>query len=130
MEHSQNAAQMWLRKAESDLAAAEWLLRGPELEAQACFQAQQTAEKALKGVASHLGVGDIPKAHDLTALADLVLGQGQTMPVSAERLESFDSFAVEVRYSALQLPGPEEAAAAVAIARELVAWAQALIDRE
>jgi HEPN domain-containing protein len=50
MRDSRAEAKRWLRQAENDLAFGELALREGFF-AQACFVAQQTAEKALKSIA-------------------------------------------------------------------------------
>ena len=62
----------WLRYAEEDLITAETLLRQPHVPPrQACWHAQQSAEKALKAVLISLEI-DFPRTHDLNILRNLV----------------------------------------------------------
>jgi uncharacterized protein len=62
----------WLDLAREDLAAAELLAaRGDMAPRQACFFAQQAAEKALKAVLVFLQI-DFAKTHSLDGLRDLV----------------------------------------------------------
>ena len=127
MDNSPIAAENWLRKAHEDLEMAALAQTRADLRGQVCFHAQQALEKALKGAASHLGVRDIPKTHDVTALADVVGGQGAEVPVTAEELEAFDSYAVDVRYEDLVAPDEQAATMAVALARQVYDWAEGLI---
>lgn len=61
----------WLRYAEEDLRTAETLLRQPDVPPrQACWCAQQSAEKILKAVLIFLEI-DFPRTHDLDALRNL-----------------------------------------------------------
>ena len=62
----------WLRYAEEDLITAETLLAQPHIPPrQACWHAQQAAEKALKAVLIFLQI-DFPRTHDLNVLRSLV----------------------------------------------------------
>jgi HEPN domain-containing protein len=62
----------WLRYAEEDLVTAETLLGQPHVvPRQACWLAQQSAEKALKAVLVFLQI-DFPRSHDLDALRNLI----------------------------------------------------------
>lgn len=64
--------ERWLRYSTEDLATAELLLRGADAPPrQACFLAQQAAEKALKAVLVSLG-RDFPRTHDVEALRNLL----------------------------------------------------------
>jgi HEPN domain-containing protein len=65
-------ARAWFKKAETDLRAADVAMRAtPPLLAHAAFNAQQAAEKALKGI---LTWHDIPfrKTHNLVELGEAV----------------------------------------------------------
>lgn len=65
-------ARRWLRFAKDDLASARLhLATALILPNQACYHAQQAAEKALKATLMVRGVG-FPKSHDLVALAALL----------------------------------------------------------
>ena len=62
----------WLRYAEEDLITAETLLAQAHIPPrQACWFAQQAAEKALKAVLIFLQI-DFPRTHDLNLLRNLV----------------------------------------------------------
>ena len=60
----------WFAKAEKDRAAALLILADPALTDIACYHAQQTAEKYLKGHLKRRGVA-FRWAHDLTYLINL-----------------------------------------------------------
>ena len=62
----------WLRYAEEDLAAATGIAeRGIGVLRQACWLAEQAAEKTLKAVLVFLQI-DFPKSHDLDLLRQLL----------------------------------------------------------
>lgn len=73
MPHEQSHdADRWLEYAEQDLRSAVALLRGPEIDYRnACFLAQQAAEKALKGAIYFTG-NEPPYAHNLNMLRNLL----------------------------------------------------------
>lgn len=68
----------WLRRAASNLVRAKSELPGVILE-DLCFDAQQAAEKAIKGLLLHFGVG-FPYTHDLARLLTLVQQAGLAVP--------------------------------------------------
>ena len=62
----------WLRYAREDLITAETPLRQPHVPPrQACWHAQQAAEKALKAALIFLQI-DFRRTHDLNVLRDLL----------------------------------------------------------
>ena len=125
-EGARHRAGLWLRQAEDDLRAAR-LLQGGGQAAQACFQAQQVGEKAIKAL---LAAEDRDlRSHSLTALLrELGEDPAQRWQRPARLL---DKLYAPTRYpDALgdELPadvfGPEDSAAALEAASELLAWAQ------
>jgi len=125
-EGARHRAGLWLRQAEDDLRAAR-LLQGGGQAAQACFQAQQVGEKAIKALLA-AEVRDL-RSHSLTALLrELGEDPAQRWQRPARLL---DKLYAPTRYpDALgdELPadvfGPEDSAAALEAASELLAWAQ------
>jgi HEPN domain-containing protein len=121
---------LWLRQAEDDLQAAR-LLQGGGQAAQACFQAQQVGEKALKAL---LAADD----RDLRShsLSNLLRELGQEPAVRWQRqARVLDKLYAPTRYpDALgdDLPanvfGPEDAAAALEAAIALLNWARQALE--
>ena len=75
-----NRARDWLRQAEYDLEFAR-LARKAGRHEWACFAAQQTAEKALKGLILSLSsAAQPPKTHKLEDLLKKVKSQGVSAP--------------------------------------------------
>jgi HEPN domain-containing protein len=67
-----DSPQAWLRRARSDLALGQVASRVPEaLPEDACFHAQQCAEKALKALLVHKKK-PFPRTHVLEYLLDLL----------------------------------------------------------
>jgi HEPN domain-containing protein len=102
-------ARRWLRYAEEDLTTAEMVLQRQLPAREACWLAQQAAEKALKA-ALVLEQVDFPKTHDLDALRSLV-PEGWTVREIDVDLAMLSEWAVEARYPG-NWPEPTEAEAA------------------
>ncbi len=67
------------------------------------FHAQQAAEKALKAVAALRSI-EIRRTHDLAALAQAILDDGGTLPLTVDDLRCLNPFAVEFRYDDEMIP--------------------------
>lgn len=95
-EHLQEARR-WLVYARDDLAAAEVLAGDPYVSPrQACWLAQQAAEKALKAALCFLQ-SDFGKTHNLDLLRNL-LPQGWSMKEKHPDLAELTAWAIEGRY--------------------------------
>lgn len=96
----------WIKKAESDYRLAVTLARRRKLtfHDQACFHAQQSAEKYLK---ARLEEADIvsPKTHDLPRLLSLLLAVEPLWGALLPSAVALSQYAVEFRY-----PGHEATA--------------------
>ncbi len=94
----QRLVQQWLRKAESDLAAAEVLLHAEALDYSACaFHCQQAAEKFIKALLVERQI-EFRKTHDLEHLVALL---GQSAPELQQELIGCDwltPFGTDFRY--------------------------------
>ena len=110
----------WLRYAEEDLITAETLLRQPHVPPrQACWHAQQSAEKALKAVLISLEI-DFPRTHDLNILRNLVPDSWQ-LNVAHPDLASLTGWAVEARYPG-DMPEATNADASKAVEQARAVW--------
>lgn len=92
----QKVLHRWLRYAEDDLRTAELLLEQDGVPRNACFQAQQAAEKAIKAIFVFLQV-DFPFTHNLDRLRDL-LPEGWDAKGDFPDLANLSKWAVEPRY--------------------------------
>jgi len=127
LESARHRARLWLLQAEDDLRAARLLQAGGQ-SAQACFLAQQVGEKALKAL---LAADDRDlRSHSLTnLLRELGSNLAQRWQRQARLLDKL--YAPTRHPDALgdALPadvfGPEDGAAALEAASELLAWASA-----
>jgi HEPN domain-containing protein len=108
----------WIKKAESDLAAAEHLNEGGEAYAYGTtFHAQQAAEKYLKAFLVWHQI-EFRKTHDIQELLNLATGVAHELPDILRGAVTLTPYGVEYRY-----PGDypdataEDAAKALAEAR-------------
>ena len=86
----------WLRFAEEDLKMVKLAINN-DLFNQACFHAQQCAEKYLKARLHEAGL-EFGKIHDLTTLLDKTLAAEPMWEIFREHLASLSDFAVSFRY--------------------------------
>lgn len=93
-----------LRLAQRDRETFDLLLPLPKASLAALgFHAQQAAEKGLKAVGILLGL-EVPRTHDLAALAQVIADKGETLPLTIEQLRGLNPFAVEYRYDDELIP--------------------------
>lgn len=115
----------WLGKSASDarIARAAVEIEGP-LWDQACFHAQQSAEKALKAlfVAHDL---DVPRTHDLVFLMERVAEREPTVSSLLETASGLAQHAVTPRYPSFLAPETEsDAREALDAAAAIIAWVE------
>jgi len=118
----------WLSRARSNLAKAKSAFGTPEVYLEdLCFDVQQAAEKAIKAILIHLDVR-FPYVHDLAQLLALIEQAGPTVPKPVRQAARLSEYAVETRYPGLSEPVTrQEYEEALAIAEEIVRWAQGVI---
>jgi HEPN domain-containing protein len=121
---TQGGAREWLVLANEDLAMAEYAMAGGIFR-QACFHAQQAAEKALKGFLV-ARAGAHAKSHSLEQLLFSDPGVHDELQPWRERLRRLDGFYLATRYAdAISLeagePTREEARASLDDAKGIVA---------
>ena len=124
------ATDRWLGFAREDLQMADLALSS-EIYNQACFHAQQCAEKSLKAMIVFQGVVT-PRLHAITDLANLL--PEAWLSDLREEIGSLDDYYIPTRYpDALPgslpegLPGKADAESAVALARRLLEKAKELL---
>jgi HEPN domain-containing protein len=89
----------WVEKAEHDFASAARELRArksPNYD-DACFHAQQCAEKYLKARLEEAGIA-APKVHDLPALLDMATPVEPLWEGLRQHLSKLSAYAVNFRY--------------------------------
>ncbi|MDE0126089.1 MAG: HEPN domain-containing protein [Bryobacterales bacterium] len=115
-----------LNRARSNLARAQTLIPAAYLE-DACFDAQQAAEKAIKAVMVLRGI-EYPYFHELHRLLDILEADGERIPDAVRRAEDLTQFATAARYPGLEEPVTEQGhSEAVNRAQAVVQWAEALL---
>jgi HEPN domain-containing protein len=118
----------WLRRARSNFARAAAEPANPDILLEdLCFDAQQTAEKAIKAVLVHRAIG-FPKTHAIADLLSLAAQHGIEIPTGVSISTNLTAYAVEARYPGIsESVGREEWIEAVASAGSVLRWAEALI---
>ncbi len=96
MRDSRGEGMRWLRQAEHDLAFGRLAVR-EGFHAQACFVAQQSAEKAAKAVAYGLGER-VVLGHSLVELVERLKERVPAMTPLREMAGLLDQFYVATRY--------------------------------
>jgi len=119
----------WLQRARSDLqlgrvaAQARGVL--PE---DACFHAQQCAEKALKALLLQRGVA-FPKTHAIEVLLDLLKTKGLHIPDGVDEAFELSDYAVQTRYPGEWEPVTKaDAQHALERAALVLAWVEAQLE--
>ena len=97
MKSDWDTAQGWLRRAESDLAAADLCLKAGKSLDTACFHCQPATEKALKAwlIANSAA---FPFTHDLTRLLAICSSKLPGFQAFQADALNLNPFAVEMRY--------------------------------
>lgn len=117
----------WLNRARSNLARAKVKHKGMYLE-DLCFDAQQTAEKAIKAVLIKQDV-KFPYIHDLAELLTLVGETGIKIPKSIRMAGELSKFAIFMRYPFESSPiKDKEYRQSVKIAEAVLRWAEKIIS--
>ena len=116
----------WMNRARSDLAQAMSRAPGVYLE-NLCFNAQQAAEKAIKGVMIARNI-EFPFVHDLAHLLSMLEESGQSIPATLRRVSVLTKYASITRYPGDVRPVSEgEYREAIEIAEAVVRWAEEAI---
>jgi len=125
-----DVTQAWLRRARSDLLLGRAALRARGvLPEDACFHAQQCAEKSLKALLLHLGF-DFPKTHAIEVLLDLLKTQGVDIPTGVDEAFALSEYAVQTRYPGEWEPVTKaEARRAIEQAGLVLAWVEKQLER-
>ncbi len=118
----------WLAHAESDLNLARLAgERKDVLPEQACFHAQQAAEKALKAVLLFKHI-EFPLVHDLKILIDLLRKNAVTLPPEIHEVDSLTPYAVEARYPGhLEEVTSSDVNEATHLAEAILRWAMGVL---
>jgi HEPN domain-containing protein len=120
------AAELFLAKAASDLAAARLLAEHDDQDDDVVgFHAQQAVEKALKAVVVVRSL-EIPRSHDLGLLILLLDPAERELPVQVQEADWLNPWAVNLRYDH---PGAAlDRRLAVRVADQAVSWARERVN--
>lgn len=124
MKKQRSEYEDWYAYAEDDLKFAQLGLR-EGFYTQACFHAQQSAEKALKGYLHFRGKRH-PKTHSLTDLYNLINEAWLTQ--HEMELKILDEFYVPIRYPDAAAGMKAGGAPGEKDAREAVGWAEEIFQ--
>ncbi len=118
-------SEMWLRRARSDLLLGEVALNTSGVMVEdACFHAQQSTEKALKGLLAHRNIA-FPRTHAIELLLDLLKKAGLDIPPAIDEAYILTQYAVENRYPGIIEPlDKDEAKKALLLASEVLKWVE------
>jgi HEPN domain-containing protein len=116
----------WMNRAHSNLARAKLWAAGVYLE-DLCFDAQQAAEKAIKGLLPARGVQH-PFIHDLAALLSLVEEAGVDVPAEVFDAATLTRYAAVTRYPGHTRPVTDnDHREAVKLADRVVRWVEGIL---
>ncbi len=91
-------ALLWMQRARSDLILCKIALHTTEvLPEDICFHAQQSVEKAVKGLLISLDIA-FPKTHSIGVLLDLLKVAGLSIPPNIDEADYLTQYAVQTRY--------------------------------
>ena len=124
--------RLWFKRAKSNLARAELAGKTSDiLYEDICFDAQQAAEKALKGIMIFLEI-DTPKTHSIGYLLRLMEESGKArVPESLKEAVILTDYAVTTRCPGDWEPIDEaEYKLAVSLAQEVYRWALSLTNQD
>jgi len=121
--------QAWLQRARSDLALGRAAVGTPDVFLEdACFHAQQCAEKALKALLVRRQIA-FPRTHVLETLLDLLKASGVDVPSGVDEAFTLTQYAVETRYPGeWEVVTDEEAHAALDTAAQVLTWVETQVE--
>jgi HEPN domain-containing protein len=125
----ENDYGIWLARAKSSLAISKNKVDETVFYEDLCFQAQQSVEKALKGLLIFYHV-DPEKTHNLISLIK-ELSKHTDLPEEVNEAVILNDYAVQTRYPGDFTPiDEEEYNQAVMIAEKCVSWVEDKIKKE
>ena len=127
----QQAVAAWWQIAESDLRVARILAAiDPPVWRHVCFNCQQAAEKALKGVLEAESLV-IPRTHDLVTLVDLLLPLHPDVDDIIQASTVLSEYGVGPRYPSVEGEATaEDASEALEFAAAILEWAAGKLEKQ
>ena len=131
MSAASEVVSIWLKRARSDLQLGRVALRSKGvLPEDACFHAQQCAEKALKGLLLQREIV-FPKTHTIEVLLDLLKTKGIEIPAGVDEAFELSDYAVQTRYPGEWDPvTKDDARHALERAALVLAWVDGQLESE
>jgi HEPN domain-containing protein len=124
----QEQAEVWLRRARSNLAIAHKARSKEVLWEDLCFEAQQAAEKSLKALLIFYS-GEYPRKHSLSLLLEK-LQIFVAVPEEIKEVVELSDYAVQARYPGDYYPvSQDEYDRAVELAQRVLSWAEEQVYR-
>lgn len=119
-------AAEWLRRAEGNMVRAKQPKPANAFWEDYCFDAQQAADKALKGLCIARGIR-FPFSHDLAELLAALDRGGVVIPDGMTDVAFLSDYATQTRYPGWGAPVTEqEYLEAVKAAQQVMTWAKKL----
>jgi HEPN domain-containing protein len=121
--------QAWLQRARSDLQLGKAALHTPGvLLEDACFHAQQCAEKAVKALLLRHQI-PFPRTHAIEVLLDLLKTLGEPIPEDVDKAFILTEYAVQTRYPGEWEPvTKKEAQNALDLATLVLSWVESRLE--
>ena len=119
----------WLRRAKSNLEIAKAKkISQYVLYEDLCFEAQQSAEKAIKALLIHFNK-EFPWTHSIGDILDVVSESGIIVPENIRKAEKLTRYAVHTRYPGTGTPVSEDKyKEAVKLAETVFKWVNKVVN--
>lgn len=122
--HHEELSQVLLRKAKADEATLDAVISlPPQMDEIFGFHAQQAAEKALKALLAHCGVG-FPRTHNLKDLMDMAGDAGYPLPADLSDLDKLTPYGTLARYEEGDPTRPLDRKVTRDLIRKVLAWSE------
>ena len=127
-DQARSVTNLWLQRSRSDLALGKAAVNtAGVLPEDACYHAQQSVEKALKGLLTYHEV-PFPRTHVLEVLLDLLKDNSIELPKAVDEAFVLTQYAVQTRYPGEWEPVTEdEATEALERASLVLMWVESQI---
>jgi len=123
-----DAVTRWMTLAAEDIEMAETAVRKKRLARPACFHAQQTVEKCLKGFFAFKRL-DVERTHDLVRLLDSCARLDDRFWAFRDHCDALAMYAVTPRYPDDWRDIPQsEAREAVRLAKEVMEFVKGMLE--
>lgn len=124
-------ANEWINRAESSLEKAKLACNSSKIANEdICFDAQQSVEKALKGLLIFLNI-EFQKTHSINKLTSYLKQNNVYIPTALKDISILTEYAVETRYPGDYEPiNKDETITAIELAESALKWVKDLISNK